>query len=278
MVDREMSFEKFKKIADQLPMVKEMYLTGLGEPMLHKDLYRMIEYLKKRKIRTVITTNATILNERNIENILRSGLDKIHVSIDSPDPETFKQIRVGTTLDKVTSNLKSLIERRNKEGSKLHVVINSIIMMRNYHQLLDMIKLAADVGADEISFSDMQYMINVGISTRAESIRCAPDQKKEEVRDLFKKAQALADDLGIQVGFPRLEQPKVRTRCTQPWDMLVTDETGLVRPCCAIHFVSFGDLTKQSLSEVWNNENFKTFREKLLSDNVSDKCKDCEFL
>jgi radical SAM protein with 4Fe4S-binding SPASM domain len=60
--------------------------------------------------------------------------------------------------------------------------------------------------------------------------------------------------------------------------MMVLDEKGLVRPCCAIHFVSFGDMTKQSFNEVWNNNDFTSFRERLLSDDVPSKCKDCTFL
>jgi len=276
--DQEMSFEKFAKILDQLPFVKEVELTGLGEPLLHKDLFKMIECAKKRKIRTVVTTNATLLNEKNIERVLRSGLDVIHVSIDSADPETFKAIRVGTTLEKVTAGLRNLIDARNRQGAKLRVVINSILMMRNYHQVGDMIKLCAAAGVDAISFSDMQYAFDVGISTRAESLRCAPEPQKEEMRKLFKQAEAMAKEFSIEIGLPKLDQPKVRQNCKQPWTMLVTDEKGQVRPCCAIHFVSFGDLNKDNFNKIWNNESFKNFRERLLSDEVPEKCKECTFL
>lgn len=276
--DQEMSFKSFAKILDQLPFIREVELTGLGEPLLHKELFRMIEYAKKKKIRTVVTTNATLLNEKNIERVLKSGLNVMHVSIDSADPETFKSIRVGTTLEKVTMNLKNLIEQRNRAGSKLRIVINSILMMRNYHQLEDMIKLCADAGVDAISFSDMQYAFDVGISTRAESLRCASDTEKEKIRVKFKDATSLAGQLGIEIGLPILDQPKIRRNCKQPWTMLVTDEKGEVRPCCAIHFISFGDLNKESFNKIWNNDNYKNFRKKLLSDDVPAKCKECTFL
>lgn len=276
--DNEMPYETYTKILDKVEFVKTVELTGLGEPLLHKDLFRMIEYARKRKMNTVVTTNATLLNDKNIEKVLSSGLTILHVSIDSADPEVFKQIRVGTTLEKVTGNLRKLIERRNNVGSKLRVVVNSILMMRNYRQVEDMVRLCADAGVDAISFSDMQYAFDVGISTKAESLRCASDAEKDEMRGLFQKAEALAKELNIEVHLPRLDQPRVRERCKQPWTMMVLDEKGLVRPCCAIHFVSFGDMSKQSFSEVWNNSNFTSFREKLLSDDVPPKCKDCTFL
>jgi radical SAM protein with 4Fe4S-binding SPASM domain len=276
--DQAMTYDEFTNIFDKVPFVKELELTGLGEPLMHKDLFRMIEYAGKRKVRTVVTSNATLLDARNIQKVLDSGLDEIHISIDSADPEIFKTIRVGTTLEKVTTNLKNLVDARNRTGSKLRVVINSILMMRNYHQIGDMIKLCGAAGVNEISFSDMQYAFDVGISTKAESLRCASDAEKSEMKKIFDQAEGMAREFGIQIGLPRLDQPKVRTRCKQPWTMLVTDERGEVRPCCAIHFVSFGNLSQDRFNSIYNREKFENFREKLLSDEVPDKCKDCTFL
>jgi radical SAM protein with 4Fe4S-binding SPASM domain len=276
--DAEMSYETCAAILDKMRFVKTVMLTGLGEPLLHKDLFRMIEHARKKKMDTIVTTNATLLNDKNIEKVLSSGLTIIDISIDSADPEVFKAIRVGTTLDKVAGNLRNLIERRNAAGSKLRVHVNSILMMRNYRKVKEMVKLCASAGVDEIHFSDMQYSFDVGISTRAESLRCASDAEKEEIRALFREGEALAEELNIVVHFPMLDQPKVREHCRQPWTMMVVDEKGLVRPCCAIHFVSFGDMTRQSFNEVWNNSNFMSFRERLLSDDVPSECKDCTFL
>lgn len=98
------------------------------------------------------------------------------------------------------------------------------------------------------------------------------------MRKLFEQAEGMAKEFRLEIGLPPLTQPKVRTRCKQPWTMLVTDERGEVRPCCAIHFVSFGNLSKDNFSEIWNGEKFRTFREKLLSEDPPEKCKDCTFL
>jgi len=274
----EMSYEMFTRIMDQLPFLKEAQLAGLGEPLLHKDLFKMIEYLRTRKIRSVVVTNGTLLNERNIEKILLSGLDALHVSIDSADPEIYKSIRVGATLQSVTMNLRNLIDRRNREKSKLEVNVNSILMRRNFHQVEAMIKLASAVGADSIGFSDMQYTFDVGISRESESLRCATEAEKERMRGLFEKAEAMAKELGIRASLPNLEQPRVRENCNQPWLYFVVKENGKVRPCCAIHDMEFGDLTKERYGAIWNNDRFETFRARLLSNNVPDKCKNCTFL
>jgi radical SAM protein with 4Fe4S-binding SPASM domain len=274
----EMSYETFTRIADQLPFLREVQLAGLGEPLLHNDLFKMIEYARARKIRSVITTNGTLLNQRNIERIIQSGLGAAHVSIDSPDPEVYKSIRVGATLDHVTSNLRNLVQRRNEARSRLQIIVNSILMRSNYGQVDDMIKLCADLGVDSISFSDMQYFLDVGISKESESLRLAPGSEKDEIRARLAKAQKLADELRIEVGLPSLDQPRVRENCKQPWLYFMVKENDKVRPCCAIHDKEFGDLNQQSYRSIWNNYDFQSFRKRLLSDDVPDECKHCTFL
>jgi len=274
----EMSYEMFTRIMDQLPFIREAQLAGLGEPFLHKDLFTMIEYLRRRRIRSVVVTNGTLLNQQNVEKILESGLGALHVSIDSADPEVYKSIRVGARLENVTENLRKLVERRNNDKSRLLINVNSILMRRNYRQVEDMIRLCTTVGADSISFSDMQYTFDVGISTESESLRRGSETEKEELRKLFEEAKALSKELGIQIGLPRLEQPKARENCKQPWLYFVVKENGKVRPCCAIHDVEFGDLTEEDYGTIWNNDKFKMFRARLLSDDLPSKCKDCTFL
>ena len=274
----EMSYEMFTRIMDQLPFLKEVQIGGLGEPLLHRDFFKMIEYARRRKIRSVVTTNGTLLNQQNIQRIIQSGLGALHVSIDSADPEVYKSIRVGARLEVVAENVKSLCDQRAKEGSRLEIIVNSILMRQNYRQVEDMIRLCAKVGADSISFSDMQYTFDVGISRRSESLRLISESEKDEIRKLFVGAKSLSKELGIEIGLPGLDQPRVRENCRQPWLYLAVKENGKVRPCCAIHDQEFGDLNCERYSSIWNNDRFKDFRRKLLSSDVPTECKQCTFL
>lgn len=44
----DMSWEPFSKIVDQVPNISRVVLHGVGEPMMVKELPRMIRYLKDR--------------------------------------------------------------------------------------------------------------------------------------------------------------------------------------------------------------------------------------
>ncbi len=276
--ESEMSYDMFTRIIDQLPFLKGAHLSGLGEPMLHKDLFRMIRYLKDRKMSSLIVTNGTLLNEVNIKKIFQSGLDVVHVSIDSADPETYESIRVGAKLEDVKAGVKNLVDQRDKRQSRLKVNINSILMKKNYRGIEDMVRLGSEVGADQVIFCDIAYSFDVGISRRYESLRLADEDEKREMHRLFTSARALSEKLNIPISLPRLEQPKVREDCEQPWIYLIVKENGKVRPCCGIHHKEFGDLTRESYGSIWNNSEFQSFRKALLSNDIPTECKHCGML
>src|SRR5437773_6757447 len=51
-----LSWENFIKIVDQFPDMERAVLHGIGEPLLNKDLPRMIAYLKERHIYVLFNT------------------------------------------------------------------------------------------------------------------------------------------------------------------------------------------------------------------------------
>ena len=61
----DMSWELFTSIVDQMPGLTRAVLHGVGEPMLVKNLPRMIRYLKERGIYVLFNTNGTLLAPKN---------------------------------------------------------------------------------------------------------------------------------------------------------------------------------------------------------------------
>jgi MoaA/NifB/PqqE/SkfB family radical SAM enzyme len=58
-------------------------LHGVGEPMLVKNLPKMVRYLKDRGTYVLFNTNGTVLNERNGRALIDAGLDELRVSLDA---------------------------------------------------------------------------------------------------------------------------------------------------------------------------------------------------
>ena len=63
-----MSWELFVSIVEQAPNLARAVLHGVGEPMLVKNLPRMVRCLKDRGVYVLFNTNGTVLNERQLDD------------------------------------------------------------------------------------------------------------------------------------------------------------------------------------------------------------------
>ena len=86
-----MSWELFTWIVDQFPRIARVVLHGVGEPMMVRDLPRMIRYLKDRGTYVLFNTNGTLADPSARDtSCIDSGLDELRVSLDAAEPEAFK--------------------------------------------------------------------------------------------------------------------------------------------------------------------------------------------
>ena len=113
-----MEFDLFKKIIDDSPDLEHLCMHNWGEPLLHKDIFRMIEYAKNKGVNYVVmNTNGTLLTNKMIDQIVDSKLDIIRFSIDG-SAETFKRVR-GVELQNIEQNINKLKKAKEKRRPKL---------------------------------------------------------------------------------------------------------------------------------------------------------------
>ncbi|MBT5257875.1 MAG: radical SAM protein [Nitrospina sp.] len=113
-----MDFNIFKKIIDDCTDLEHLCMHNWGEPLLHKDIFRMIEYAKNKGVNYVVmNTNGTLLTDKMINRIVNSKLDIIRFSIDG-SAETFKRVR-GVELENIEKNIKKLKIIKEKKRPKL---------------------------------------------------------------------------------------------------------------------------------------------------------------
>lgn len=113
-----MKFDLFQRIIDEgvkkgLCAVK---LQIRGESLLHPRIFDCIAYAKEKGVMDVqITTNGTLLNSKNIQKIMKSGLDAIILSVDSHHGSSFK-IKNEQDYSEVERKIKNLLEARSRTG------------------------------------------------------------------------------------------------------------------------------------------------------------------
>jgi len=113
-----MDLDLFKKIIDDTPTLEHLCMHNWGEPLLHKDIFKMFDYAHQAGVNYIVmNTNGTLLNEKMISQIIESPLNIIRFSIDG-SPETFKKIR-GVELDKIEANILRLKEVKEDQRPEL---------------------------------------------------------------------------------------------------------------------------------------------------------------
>ncbi len=116
------SFERF---LDKNPGLEFVLLFQWGEPLLVKQLPEMIRAATDRGVKTMITTNGTLLDETWCEKLLDAGLTRITLSVDG-DPETHRRIR-GIELAPLRDNLATLRRMRDARGSGLGIDVSMVV-------------------------------------------------------------------------------------------------------------------------------------------------------
>ena len=88
--DAILSFEEIARLARVFVGlgVQKIRLTG-GEPLVRRDLHRLIELLAPLGAELTLTTNGSLL-AKQAANLARAGLDRVTVSLDSLDDATFR--------------------------------------------------------------------------------------------------------------------------------------------------------------------------------------------
>lgn len=120
--------------------VTKVRITG-GEPLVRRDVVGLVDRAAKISgIRELcLTTNGTMLDEL-AESLYRAGLDRLNVSLDSLDPETFRTITRGDFFEKVISGM-----RRAESVGFSPLKINTVVMAGiNDHEIGELARLSMD--------------------------------------------------------------------------------------------------------------------------------------
>ena len=85
-----LSFEEIARLAGVFVGlgVKKVRLTG-GEPLVRKDLHKLVSLLEPLGVELTLTTNGSLL-AKQADALAKAGLDRVTVSLDSLDEATFR--------------------------------------------------------------------------------------------------------------------------------------------------------------------------------------------
>src|SRR4030095_5241266 len=215
-----------------------------AEPLMHPRIFDMIQITHEAGIRRGLSTNATLIDSERADRLLDSGLDYLIIAFDGASKETYEKYRVGATFEKTIENIVAFLEKKSARGSRIHIVLQMVVLKDNVAEIPEYRKLWSIPGVDEIRF------------------------KRDEIR--VEGTTVPGEALMGQRQHP----------CHLLWrGPLYVRYDGLVYPCCYMYGGSpVGDLKTQSVMEVWNSAEMVKLREAHLKRDVSEypACNTCQ--
>ena len=245
--NRELTVEELDAhlVAMRRLRVQRVMLTG-GEPLLHRNLWRLCERLQAARIRVTLVTTGLLIEKHREE--IATNIDELVVSLDGA-PEVHDAIRrVRNGFDRIDHGLQLLTNYTHRPRT----IARSVIQHQNCARVVETIQairalpvdrlsfLAADVSSTafnrpepwsaarqaEVALSPHQLPLLAAAIDEVE-VRC-----REEIDTGFvvggvaslRRIHAYYSAVCGEGGFPP-------TQCNAPWVSAVVEPGGVLRPC-----------------------------------------------
>ena len=231
-----------------------------GEPFLHPNFLELIKEAKRNKIYTSTSTNAHFINQKMSEDIVKSGLDRLIISIDGLTQETYENYRIRGKLDKVIAGTKEMVQAKLRLNSNTpHLIFQFLAVKPNEHEIPQVFELGREMGIDEVRIKSAQlYEFENGNPLMPESEKYSRYRKQAD--GTYKMKYKLGD------------------HCWRMWSSSVLTWDGKVVPCCfdkdAKHVL--GTVADNDFKTIWHHPQYNAFRNAVLTGrNDIEICKNC---
>ena len=233
----------FKKIVDEANTIGTgaITLASRGEPTLHKEFDKMLDYLSKKEniFEIKINTNASFLSEKFCHSIFKNRITQIVISADHYQKDEYERLRKNSNFEKIVKNVDMLFQIRK----------------------------------------EYDYQVT---EIRVSGIDNEKDLNREKFRDFWiKRSDHVTASYPLERWntYENTKHDNISDPCENLWDRMYVWFDGKVNPCDADYksYLSFGNVTENSIRDIWNNKIIEELRNKHLakkrcSVNPCDRC------
>lgn len=230
-----MDFELYKKAIDDITSfpkkLRALIFAGHGEPLMHKQIAEMVRYAKEKNIaeRIEIVTNGSLLTEELSDKLIEAGLDRLRISLQGVTAEKYKEVSdVKIDFQEFLKRLQYFYNHKTDTEVYIKIIDLALEGEMQKEEFKRIFSKMADITA-------IEYLI--------------PFVKELDY-----------SEVGSLSGKCKQGNKQTSNICSMPFYMLVLNPNGDVVPCCSTDVpIVFGNIKKQSFSEIWKQENRRKF-------------------
>ncbi len=271
-IDRDVMIMTLKELAEN--GVKSIMFAGEGESVMHPDIEIFVQKAKQFGLDISITTNGACISKERLKRIL-PYLTWIRFSIDSGSPENYAKIH-GTRpedFERVIENMKEIAVCKKENNLDVTIGAQFLVIPQNLEEVEKLTKILKEINADNLQvkpYSKHPSSINdfvIGVNEYNQTIEKLREFNSPEFKIISRKATAERIDKGI-----------FYNKCHGLSFFTLIDARGNVIPCNLYYGkeeFTYGNLYRNTFSEIWKSEKRKKVLRKLNEIGVSHCRKGC---
>ncbi|HEV2863079.1 MAG TPA: radical SAM protein [Pyrinomonadaceae bacterium] len=300
----EMSTEQWETFIDEVSEWRPyLYFFG-GEPLLRRDISKILAFATSRKLLTALNSNTTLMTEELAEGLVRSGLDYYVASLDGPEQVNNKIRKGNDVYNRVISGIKLLVGAKKRLKSALPAVeVCTTVTAENAEHILETAEIVNGLGVDYFALQAGMFttpeLLGRTETRFRETFGMTPRLWRGFLRDTSGiDPQSLANQEKIiresTRTFKFKRYPKLGVKgfdydayfkspasvfgekiCHVPWKRAVVMPNGDVVGCPLFPEAKMGNVREQKFTEIWNGRGMRTFRRSLSEDGLFPSCGRC---
>ena len=179
----ELNTTQAKELLRQLAEIKcAVVLFSGGEPLERADLFELLDFSHKLGLRTVLSTNGSLIDSKIAKKLVSSGVSYVGISIDG-NQKTHDEFRcIEGSFTKAVDAVKFCKDAGLKTGLRF------TITRRNFNQIREVFSLAAQLNIQRICF---YHLISAGNAAK-NNLKCTNGQIRQALNDICDCAQNYA--------------------------------------------------------------------------------------
>ncbi len=251
-----MDLELFQKIVEDIKVsgqkIKMLRFAAIGEPLLHKEIAKMVAYAKKAEIAESIdiVTNASLLTKELADELVEAGLTKFRISLEGVSEKDYKNYaEADISFNQFVENIRYLYQHCKETKVYIKIIDYMVQSPKKQERFYQIFRPICHSIAIEHLTPTIQEIDYSGLSGIEEW------KKPQNGETLF--------------------QSRI---CSQPFYMMQINPDGKVVPCCSMKYPAvLGDVCQEQVQKIWLGERFQKFRKAMLTgvEKASDVCRDC---
>jgi MoaA/NifB/PqqE/SkfB family radical SAM enzyme len=262
-----------------LGSVRNVIVSGMGDPLVHPDIYTMIARVKQHGWHLTVMTN---LIAADIDRLERAGVDQFLIGVHGATPRAYAAFHPGWD-EREFFTLCAHLRRLAATGAAVRHV--QVINRDTAPELVDMVRFGQQFRADRVNFK------LASLAGGTEACAITEDQRAELRATAIPAARALADQLGVrtnlalfarQVGATAADDcdddtatvPIAEVGCFAGYFYTRITATGDVLYCCNTE-VRVGSLADARFAELWRGPAWQALRDRLRRGDYFAGCARC---